>query len=103
MEQIELKGSIHHSTCEITDVLNTFNKPMNSAREFYICAYSPNTLVIRAFGATRGCIHFNDDGIITEIIIYELASAGFCENMFSLDDGPKILEEMNKFIGRKIR
>lgn len=103
MNEIRLHGmSKDEIYCEITDVLNQFNIYKGETWELYICVYSKDCLAIRGIGATRGFIKFNEDHIITEIQIYNDSYNYGKHGIFKIEDKPKIIEEINKFIGYKI-
>lgn len=101
-KEIILRGNSKDDLyCEITDVLNQYNVFKNRASQLYICPHPEGCLVIRGVGATRGCIRFDEEYVITEVLIYDDYNYGK-GGIFKVEDKSKILEEMKKFIGYKI-
>lgn len=81
---------------------------MQIVREFgqatYVCNYTdqkPNIKVIRAPGATRGCIELNDNNIIMDMKIYEGAFTGPVA-CYDEQHKYKIKEQLDSCIGCKL-
>lgn len=99
MNVVVLKGNSKYELyCEITDTVDTFNT-MRELEPFYICFHSKGCLVMRSFGASRGCIKYNDDGIITEVRIYDESINFGKGGIFKHEDKDKINESLNKYVG----
>lgn len=99
MNIIELRGnSKYEMYCEITDTVDTFNL-MKELEPFYICFHSKGCLVMRSFGASRGCILYNEDGIITEVRIYDESINFGKGGLFKEEDRANIIEALNKYVG----
>lgn len=97
---LDLKHETLGIGCEITDILNSYNKHKNPSTQMYLQTITDG-LAIRGFGATRGNIRLSEMGIVTDIVLSnECYKDG---GVFNSEDKGSIEESLSKFIGYSIK
>lgn len=94
------KTNIIGMECEITDRLNNFTKINKEIGALYVYPLD-NRYVLRGFGATRGCVDTDENGIVKDIRLLDNCYSTTI-GIYKSSDKEAIEEVIKEFIGCKV-